>query len=157
MFRKRYARWMYDWETRLTTRDENRVVRPLEWGFEWLEPFLEAHGFGAAIPGPESIRDHATAEAAMARINDLLIRHSDDFCRHAPDLSAGPAKGQGEGKLCAPPFPGLIGPECVGRMDTGAAGGEWRVARAVRGSRAAVELSCARRLRSFNFEADGAG
>jgi hypothetical protein len=79
MFRKRYARWMYDWETRLTTRDENRVVRPLEWGFEWLEPFLEAHGFGAAIPSPESIRDHATAEAAMARINDLLIRHSDVF------------------------------------------------------------------------------
>ena len=32
MLKKRYARWMYDWETRLTMRDENRVVRPLEWG-----------------------------------------------------------------------------------------------------------------------------
>ena len=41
---------MYSWETRLTTRDENRVVRPLEWGFEWIAPFLEAHGFGAAVP-----------------------------------------------------------------------------------------------------------
>jgi hypothetical protein len=50
MFKERYARWMYEWETRLTMRDENRVVRPLEWGFEWIEPFLEAHGFGAAIP-----------------------------------------------------------------------------------------------------------
>ena len=48
-----YARWMYAWETRLTMRDENRVVRPLEWGFEWLVPFLEANGFAAAIPDPE--------------------------------------------------------------------------------------------------------
>lgn len=70
---------MYDWETRLTTRDENRVVRPLEWGFEWIEPFLEAHGFGAAIPGPDVQSDDAAAEAAMAHINQLLIRHSDVF------------------------------------------------------------------------------
>ena len=54
MLKKKYARWMYEWETRLTTRDENRVVRPLEWGFEWIEPFLEAHGFGAAVPGLRS-------------------------------------------------------------------------------------------------------
>ena len=79
MFRKQYARWMYDWETRLTTRDENRIVRPLEWGFEWLAPFLESHGFGAAIPGPEITQDEAAAEAAMVRINQLLIRHSDVF------------------------------------------------------------------------------
>ncbi|MGA9584730.1 MAG: abhydrolase domain-containing 18 [Terracidiphilus sp.] len=79
MFKGKYARWMYDWETRLTTRDENRVVRPLEWGFEWIEPFLETHGFGAAIPTPESMRDSAAAETAMARINQLLIRHSEVF------------------------------------------------------------------------------
>jgi len=74
-----YARWMYKWETRLTTRDENRVVRPLEWGFEWVSPFLESHGFASAIPGPEVERDPAAAEAAMVRINQLLIRHSDKF------------------------------------------------------------------------------
>jgi hypothetical protein len=79
MFKEKYERWMYDWETRLTTRDENRVVRPLEWGFEFIEPFLQAHGFSAAIPGPESLRDDAAAESAMARINQLLIRHSDTF------------------------------------------------------------------------------
>jgi alpha/beta hydrolase family protein len=79
MLKKRYARWMYDWEYRLTTRDENRVVRPLEWGFEWVEPFLTAHGFGAAVPDPESVRDDAAAEAAMVRINQLLIRNSDVF------------------------------------------------------------------------------
>jgi hypothetical protein len=79
MFKERYARWMYEWETRLTTRDENRVVRPLEWGFEWIEPFLESHGFGTTIPGPETLGDDAAAEAAMARINQFLIRHSDVF------------------------------------------------------------------------------
>ncbi len=74
-----YARWMFEWETRLTTRDENRVVRPLEWGFEWIAPFLEANGFEALVPGAEVLRDDAAAEASMARINQLLIRHSDKF------------------------------------------------------------------------------
>ena len=79
MLKKRYARWMYEWETRLTTRDENRVVRPLEWGFEWLAPFLESNGFCHAIPEPEVLRDPLAAEAAMVAINQLLIRHSDRF------------------------------------------------------------------------------
>jgi Alpha/beta hydrolase domain containing 18 len=79
MFRKKYARWMYDWETRLTTRDENRVVRPLEWGFEWIEPFLGACGFKEAIPGAEIKNHDMAAEEAMARINQFLIRHSEVF------------------------------------------------------------------------------
>ena len=70
---------MYAWETRLTTRDENRVVRPLEWGFEWIVPFLEAHGFGSVVPSPEVERDNAAAEDAMVRINELLIRNSSEF------------------------------------------------------------------------------
>ena len=70
---------MYEWETRLTTRDENRVVRPLEWGFEWIEPFLKSQGFGSAVPSGECLRDDAAAEAAMVGINRLLIRHSDIF------------------------------------------------------------------------------
>jgi dienelactone hydrolase len=74
-----YARWMYRWETKLTTRDENRVVRPLEWGFEWIEPFLEACGLGGAIPSPEALRDDEAAEAAMIRINQSLIHRSDTF------------------------------------------------------------------------------
>ena len=79
MFKEKYARWMYAWETRLTTRDENRVVRPLEWGFDWIEPFLESEGFQAAIPQAGIERDAEAAEAAMVRINQLLIRHSDVF------------------------------------------------------------------------------
>jgi len=79
MFKKSYAQWMYAWETRLTTRDENRVVRPLEWGFEWIAPFLEEHGFAGALPGPEALGDDTASEAAMIGINQLLIRHSDQF------------------------------------------------------------------------------
>jgi hypothetical protein len=79
MLKQQYANWMYEWETRLTTRDENRVVRPLEWGFEWLEPFLRENGFAEALPGPETASDPALAEAAMVLINQFLIRHSDKF------------------------------------------------------------------------------
>lgn len=31
-----YARWMDRWERKLATRDTNRVVRPFEWGLDWL-------------------------------------------------------------------------------------------------------------------------
>jgi hypothetical protein len=79
MFRNWYARRMFAWETRLMTRDENRVERPLEWGFEWIAPFLESHGFGQAIPGPEAEHDNPAAEKAMVRINQLLVRYSDIF------------------------------------------------------------------------------
>ncbi len=79
MFKKLYADWMYRWETRLTTRDENRVVRPLEWGFEWIAPFLEAHNLGAAELRLASAQDDTACEAAMTRINQLLVRHSDIF------------------------------------------------------------------------------
>ena len=31
-----YARWVGRWEHRLATRDTDRVVRPFEWGLDWL-------------------------------------------------------------------------------------------------------------------------
>ena len=34
--RERYRRWIYDWESRMTSRDNNRIVRPFEWGVEWM-------------------------------------------------------------------------------------------------------------------------
>ncbi len=79
MLRNWYARRMYSWETRLTTRDENRVVRPLEWGFDWIAPFLKSHGFANALPAPLHRAGPAAAEAAMIRINNLLIRNSEVF------------------------------------------------------------------------------
>jgi len=79
MIKQWYARWMYDWETRLTTRDENRIVRPLDWGFEWISPFLEKHGLSSYIPSPEAQSDPVAAEAALVRINQALIQNSESF------------------------------------------------------------------------------
>jgi hypothetical protein len=32
-----YSRWISRWEDQLANRDTNRVVRPFEWGFDWLD------------------------------------------------------------------------------------------------------------------------
>ena len=45
MLSRSYSKWMFAWETALTTRDTNRIVRPLEWGFDWLPPL---HGHAPA-------------------------------------------------------------------------------------------------------------
>ncbi len=79
MLKDAYARWMYRWETRLTTRDENRVVRPLEWGLDWMEPFVSAHRLGEAELRSAAAGDDRNAEEAMVRINQILIRHSEEF------------------------------------------------------------------------------
>ena len=34
--KKLYSKWMFRWETKLTTRDTNRVERPFEWGLDWI-------------------------------------------------------------------------------------------------------------------------
>lgn len=77
MLKKAYADWMYRWESALSSLDENRVIRPLEWGFEWIAPFLESHGFGSYVPAREQAQDGIAAEAAMLRINRLILAHSD--------------------------------------------------------------------------------
>jgi len=76
MFKELYARWMYGWETRLTMRDENRVVRPLEWGFEWLRPFLDEAGLSARVERMEAAGD---GEAAMVEVNEAILADSDRF------------------------------------------------------------------------------
>lgn len=76
MLRSLYGRWMYRWETALTTRDENRVVRPLEWGFEWLSEFIREQGLDTNLitQGP---LDDAAAERAMIELNHAIIANSD--------------------------------------------------------------------------------
>ncbi len=72
---------MYEWETRLTTRDENRVVRPLEWGFEWLEPFLQANGLKqpfrapkiSATPSPQKPQWCASTSFSSATAMHFLV------------------------------------------------------------------------------------
>lgn len=73
MLGKWYARWMFAWETTLTTRDENRVVRPVEWGFEWLDDFLRSHNL-----------ERAREEDRMTALNDAIVRESDSFFGYDP-------------------------------------------------------------------------
>ena len=47
----RYAQWMYDWEHRLTSVDNNRVVRPLEWGVEWARDWPCRNGYASGKAG----------------------------------------------------------------------------------------------------------
>jgi dienelactone hydrolase len=76
MVKDLYARWMYAWETKLTTRDQNRVVRPLEWGFDWLQPFLEESGSGARV---KRLCEAGQEEQAMAEVNRAILADSDRF------------------------------------------------------------------------------
>ena len=81
MLKELYARAMYAWETALTTRDSNRVVRPVEWGFDWLEGFIREQGWQTRLFGPGQVApaDDEAADRAMRQLNAEIIRHSDDF------------------------------------------------------------------------------
>ena len=81
MLRRYYAQWMFAWETRLTTRDTNRQVRPLEWGFDWLADWIAQ----LPVDQRESIergmasQDPARLEAAMLAVNQSIVADSDKF------------------------------------------------------------------------------
>jgi dienelactone hydrolase len=68
----RYAQWVYDWENRLNAVDDNRVVRPLQWGVEWARDWPCRNGFR---PGyvPED------AERFLADYNRRIVAESDEF------------------------------------------------------------------------------
>ena len=77
MFSELYRRWMVRWETALTTRDENRVVRPLEWGFDWLSDFIEGEGLRDAVELAGD--DPIACEQVMLDLNDAIVRNSETF------------------------------------------------------------------------------
>ena len=64
MLARRYAKKMWEWETALTYRDTNRVVRPLEWGFDWLPPASE---------------EGSNEQARMIGLSRRIADDSDDF------------------------------------------------------------------------------
>jgi dienelactone hydrolase len=68
----RYQRWMHDWEQRLTSVDNNRVVRPLEWGLEWSQGWPCRNGCR-----PEEIA--ANPEKFLADYNHRIVSNSDEF------------------------------------------------------------------------------
>jgi dienelactone hydrolase len=66
----RYAQWMHNWETQLTNRDQNRVVRPLDWGVEWTRAWPCRNGFHGERLGSEEL---------IARLNRDILANSDEF------------------------------------------------------------------------------
>jgi hypothetical protein len=100
MLEKLYAQWMYRWETELTTRDSNRIVRPLEWGFDWLPEYTDAHVAAAALAEAESFATAGggtgsrsstalltppdVSEDAMLAINEAILADSDRFFGYTP-------------------------------------------------------------------------
>jgi hypothetical protein len=81
MMRKAYANWMYRWETALTTRDENRIVRPLEWGFDWLDDYIDQRNLRSKLfgPGQRVPEDDQAAHQTMLRLGDDIIQNSKTF------------------------------------------------------------------------------
>ena len=59
---------MYAWETRLNARDNNRVVRPLDWGVEWTRNWPCRNGCAQSDP-----------EQLIGELNRHILTHSDEF------------------------------------------------------------------------------
>ena len=70
-----YAGWINRWERDLATRDTNRVVRPFEWGLEWLD----ATGF-PRCPAEAG----GDAAASVSRFATEALGDSDRFFSYAP-------------------------------------------------------------------------
>ena len=76
MIAELYARWMYAWETKLTGRDENRVERPLQWGFDQLHEVC-----GSALTA-QLLRGEVDPLGAMVELNERLIRETENWFRY---------------------------------------------------------------------------
>ena len=77
MLARLYAKWMYAWETALTTRDSNRVERPLEWGFDHL------WDFGGEAAAARVERGEVSALEAMIALNDRIVAAPHEFFDYA--------------------------------------------------------------------------
>jgi hypothetical protein len=59
----------------MTSRDNNRVVRPFEWGLDWTSHWPGIEGF--SVPQDENDRDAMINY--MAAVNDHVVEGSDEF------------------------------------------------------------------------------
>ncbi len=73
--RRLYARWIDGWERKLATRDTNRVVRPFDWGAEWLNSLQ--------FP-PCSAEVNGNGAACVSRFIDEALADSDRFYSYPP-------------------------------------------------------------------------
>ena len=70
-----YARWIDRWERRLASRDANRLVRPFEWGTDWL----------AAIGYPTCPAEaNGNSAALISRFVEQALRDSERFYGYEP-------------------------------------------------------------------------
>ncbi|MBV9339816.1 MAG: alpha/beta hydrolase family protein [Acidobacteria bacterium] len=68
---------MYNWETRLSSVDNNRVVRPLEWGIEWTRSWPCRNGIlKLDTPGE--------CERYLREYNCRAVSSSDEFFAYHP-------------------------------------------------------------------------
>ncbi len=65
-----YGKLMHDWECRLNQRDNNRVVRPLDWGVEWTRRWPGVNGVS---PAPNE------AAAYLHDLNRRFLAESNKF------------------------------------------------------------------------------
>jgi dienelactone hydrolase len=72
--RSPYRKWMEQWETRLSSRDNNRVVRPLDWGVEWTRAWPCVNGLSGKTLAPD-----ANPEELLGELNQRILRESDQF------------------------------------------------------------------------------
>lgn len=70
--RQVYQQWINRWEEHLSSRDTNRVVRPLDWGVDWTRHWPGVNG---NCPGD----DAAAAEAFLHELNRAALAESDRF------------------------------------------------------------------------------
>ena len=73
-----YAKKMWEWETALTTRDTNRIVRPLEWGFDWLPPYPN-ESLGNSLGGRSFEDDPLADQARMIALSRHIAESSAAF------------------------------------------------------------------------------
>lgn len=74
MLLTRYARWLDKWETELALKSiDERVVRPFEWGSEWLDD--------CPLPGLAA-RQSMSEEAYLQLFNQAAIANSDAYFQH---------------------------------------------------------------------------
>lgn len=67
---RRYQRWLDQWELRLASRDTNRIVRPFEWGVEWVKDWPCAGSFSDNVPDPG---------AYLGLLNRAATQNSESF------------------------------------------------------------------------------
>jgi hypothetical protein len=74
MIRNWYARRMEAWENDLCSRATNRIVRPFDWGLDWIDRWPEMRTFPRNGHDPEQF---------LVELNEVILRDSDAFFHYS--------------------------------------------------------------------------